>query len=102
MDQFNITRDSLPQAVSSVLRICESQLAQADHDATNFALIRDLRVAVDALRLIDSEIHGGAQRPKGQRSAMFARYAIDEEERIVMDSELKEAIVRIEDLHARS
>ena len=102
MSQFRVTRDNLPQAVESTLRLCTSQLAQAKREPTDHALVRDLSVAVEALQLIESEIHGEPQRPRRQRSAAFTRYAIDEEDRMAMDSTLKDVIVQIENVHARS
>jgi hypothetical protein len=54
-----------------------------------------------SLELIYTELHGGSQRPKGQRSAMFTRYVIDEEPRMVMTSELRDLIVQIENIYFR-
>jgi hypothetical protein len=97
-----ITRDTLPQAVKSALHECQSQMEQARQEPTNYGLIRDLTVAVDALQGIDAEISGERpQRPQGQRSASFIRSAIDEGERMVMDPGLRDRIVKIEDIYKR-
>ena len=97
-----ITRATFRRAVTDTLRSCRRQLEEAERAGSAYFLIRDLSAAVDALELIESEMRSGTQRPKGRRSAMFTRYVIDEEERMVMDAELKNATVRIEDLYARS
>ena len=102
MDQFKVTRETLPQAVESTLRLCKSQLQDAQREPGNYPITRDLQVAVEALQLIDSEIRGDTRRPTSQRSAAFTRYAIDEEDRMVMDPALKDAIVQIEDVYRRA
>ena len=101
MDQFRVTRENLSQAVESTLSRCRSELEQAERARANYALTRDLRVAVEALQLVDSEIHGKTRRAEGQRSAVFTRYAVDEEERMTMDSALKDLIVQIEHVYGK-
>jgi hypothetical protein len=101
-NDFRITRATLPQAVQFVLSECRSQLERATQDSASRDLIRDLSAAVDALGLIDEEIRGNrAPRPKGQRSASFIRYVIDEGERMVMNPILKQKVVEIEDIYSR-
>ena len=69
---------------------------------TDFALVRDLEVAVQSLRQIESEMSNKIEpRPKGQRSASFTRYVIDEEESVVLDPIFKKKIMEIEDIYAR-
>ena len=102
MDDFKVTRDNLPQAVESTLRLCKSQLQDTERQPGNHALMRDLQVAVESLQLIESEIHAEPRRPKDCLSAAFTRYAIDEEDRMVMDSALKDVIVKIEDVYRRA
>lgn len=100
-EQSKLTPNALPEAVKSALATCQSQLMDAKR-AGNAALTRDLDVAIQALRLIDDEISGQRpRRPKGQRSAAFIRYAVDEGERMVMAPELRDRVVEIEDLYSR-
>ena len=101
LNASNITRANLAEAVSATLALCVSRLQDAKRVSGSAALIRELHIALDALRLIDSELRGGPLRPLGQRSAAFTRYVIDEEEHMVMEPELRDTIVHIEDLHSR-
>lgn len=64
-------------------------------------LIRDLDAAISALRLIEAELHGESMRPRDQRSSAFTRYVIDEEARMVMSDDLKQFVVKIEDVYKR-
>lgn len=94
----SITRDNLAIAVSETLTKCHLQL----HNARDSALIRDLTVACQALQLIKDELSGlRPLRPKNQRSAMFIRYAIDENDQLAMEATLKDAVVKIEDVFKR-
>ena len=93
-----VTRDNLPIAVDETLSACRAQLTSA----RDSSLVRDLTVACDALQLIKDELAGvRPQRPKGQRSAMFIRYAIDENDQLAMDAKLKDVVVKIEDVYKR-
>lgn len=92
---------NLAQTVDSALSRCRIELERAAKEPRNLALLRDLRIGLQALELIYTELHGGAQRPKGQRSAMFTRYVIDEEPQMVMASELRDLIVQIENIYSR-
>lgn len=97
MPTQRITRDNLPGAVDVALGKCREQMIEAQG-----ALAEDLDVAIAALELIKSELSGEApQRPRGQRSALFIRYAIDSHDKLAMDSELKDTIVKIEDVYKR-
>jgi hypothetical protein len=99
--QSKLTPTELREAVKSALAECQSELAEAKDD-DNASLARDLNVAMEALRMIDDEVSGQRpQRPKGQRSAAFIRYALDEGERMVMAPSLRDRIVEIEDLYSR-
>jgi hypothetical protein len=98
MKQFTVTRENLPKAVEFALAECLSQLEAATLSGSS-ALQRDLSSAVYALRLIGSEIQQGSGRTKQQRSAAFTRYVLDEEPNMVMNSEFKAFIVKIEDLY---
>jgi hypothetical protein len=93
-----VTRDNLPTAVDETLSECLVQL----NNARDSSLMRDLTVARDALQLIKDELTGvRPQRPKGQRSAMFIRYALDENDQLAMDVKLKDIVVKIEDVYKR-
>jgi hypothetical protein len=98
----NVTRVNLPEAVESSLKECRSLLELAIREKADSELIRDLREAVNALHLIAEEIRGERpQRPKGQRSASFVRYVIDEGDSMVMDSGIRDKIMLIEDIYSR-
>jgi len=75
-------------------------LEEARAGLGNDALTRDLEVGIQALDGIRLEMRG--ERPqRTKRSALFTRYVIDEGQRMVMDRELKDAIVEIENVYAR-
>ena len=101
MSHLAVTQDNLDQVIKRCLLDCEERLAQAETAGINLPLIRDLRVATHALQLIEAELRGNVKRPKGQRSAMFTRYIIDEESQIVMDADLADTIMRIEGVYKR-
>ena len=86
--------------VDSVLNVCREELERA-RQQSNFILERDLGIALTALELIYSELHGSLPRPKEKRMAIFIRYVIDEESQMVMDAELRDVIERIEDVYSR-
>jgi hypothetical protein len=94
-----INRDNLTESVTETLAACRALLDDAT--TSNPALAKDIRVAIDALSLIDSELQSSEGRPRGQRSAQFMRYVIDEDAQMVMDPELRDKIVKIEDVYAR-
>lgn len=100
MIPLTVTREHLPQCVEVALNECTS-LLNAQQGGGNNQLIRDLQAASSALRLIEAELRNGHGRPKHQRSGAFTRYVIDENGRIVMEAELKDFIVRIEDVYKR-
>lgn len=100
MKLFTITHENLPQAVEVALAECLSQLNAAKVPG-NTKLERDLDAALYALRLIDSELKQASARPKGQRSAAFTRYVVDEEANVVMNEELKRFVIKIEDIYKR-
>jgi hypothetical protein len=98
MKARDINRDNIGTAVDETLDEC---LAQID-DARDEHLIQDLGVAIEALCGIKSELQGEApQRPKGLRSGLFIRYALDANDQLAMDSMLKEKVVRVEDVYKR-
>src|ERR1044071_426476 len=99
MGQLKVTRDNLGQAVDSTLSRVRSELAKTSPDSA--ALINDLQMAQKALEGIRQELHGGPQRPKGQRSGLFTRYVIDEGPMMAMDPELRDTIERIEYVYKR-
>ena len=99
MGQLKVTRDNLVEAVDSTLDRCRSELERASRDRPAHA--REMRVAVQALEGIHRELHGSSQRPKGKRSGMFTRYMLDEEPQLMMDPELRDTIVKIEDVYRR-
>jgi hypothetical protein len=98
MNSSNVTSGNLGRAVDFAIEACASGLNQ---NSNNHALARDLTFALQALKLIREELNDGRQRPKGQRSAMFTRYVIDEEPQIVMSRELLNLVVKIENIYAR-
>ena len=97
MTYEKVTRDSFPSAVGIALQECVSLRAETK-DA---GLIRDLDAAICALRLIEAELHGESVRPRDQRSSAFTRYVIDEGARMVMSDDLKQFVVKIEDVYKR-
>jgi hypothetical protein len=101
MSQRNVIRNNIAQAVDSALSRCRAEMESATREPANPALLRDLRSGLQSLELIHAELHGGPQRPKGQRSAMFTRYVIDEEPQMAMAPELRDLIVEIEDVYSR-
>lgn len=96
-----MVHNNLPQTVDATLSRCRMELENATRTPENLALIRDLRIGLQALELIYKELHGESQRPKGKRSAMFTRYVIDEELQMVMPPELRDMIVQIERIYSR-
>lgn len=101
MTQLNIVHNNLPQTVDAALSRCRMELERAAKEPANLALIRDLRIGLQALELIYRELHGESQRSKGKRSAMFTRYVIDEELQMAMSPELRDQIVQIENIYSR-
>jgi hypothetical protein len=98
MNAHDINRDNLGIAVSEVLDECLTQLDEARDER----IVQDLRVAVEALQGIKAEIRGQvARRPKGLRTGLFIRYAIDFDDQLALDAELKKKVVRIEDVYKR-
>ena len=92
-----ITRDNLPSTVNDALLKCRERIVGAQG-----ALADDLDIAIAALELIKSELSGDApQRPRGQRSALFICYVIDSNDKLAMEDELKNTIVKIEDVYKR-
>jgi hypothetical protein len=100
MIPFTVTRENLPQAVEFAIAECQSQI-DATKESGNPQLEQDLTSALYALRLIDSELKQRSARSKHQRSAAFTRYVIDEEPNMAMNEELKNFIVKIEDIYKR-
>jgi hypothetical protein len=99
--ELNSEHKSLLNDVATTLAVCSRALLKAERDNSS-ALARDLRVAVEALSLIEAELSGKRPaRSKPQRSAMFIRYALDENDRLVMSESLRDEVVRIEDRYAR-
>lgn len=96
MKARDINRDNIGTAVDETLDECLGQM----EDARDEYLMQDLKIAIEALRGIKSELQGEApQRPKGLRSGLFIRYALDANDRLAMDAMLKEKVVRIEDVY---
>lgn len=95
-----MTHENFLEALELALNRTESELEQA-RQAGNFSLTCDLSTAKESLEVIRLELNGGPQRPRGQRSASFIRYVIDEEPRMVMDRELRDLVVQIEDVYDR-
>lgn len=62
---------------------------------------RDLEVALSALTVIKEELASSEVRPKGQRSAAFTRYALDEAPSLKIDDQLRRLIVRIEEIYKK-
>lgn len=71
-------------------------------EARDQNLRQDLTIAIDSLQGIKAELEGDVQqRPKGLRTGLFIRYAIDENDQLAMNATLKEKVVRIEDIYKR-
>ncbi|MCX7199287.1 MAG: hypothetical protein NTW37_15270 [Proteobacteria bacterium] len=101
MREHKVTRHNLAPSLDSALLRCRAELDAVNKEQGNPALLRDLKYGLQSLELIHAELEGGEQRPKGQRSASFLRYVIDEEPNIVMKPELRELIIAIEDVYSR-
>lgn len=99
---LNITRENFSQVVKDTIKQCTSQLDATRNDSTKFALVHDLEIALTALRLIDSELRDKKSRPKGQRSGIFTRYVVDEQDRMALAPSLRDEIMQIENFYARS
>jgi len=98
MNARDINRDNLGAAIDETLDECLGQI----NGARDQYLVEDLRVAIDALRGIKDELVGNVpQRPKGLRTGLFIRYALDANDQLTMDEMLKEKVVRIEDIYKR-
>lgn len=98
MKANQVHRDNISDAVNSAFNACEALLVKSQ-DAN---LHRDLTVALQSLELIRSELSGRSeQRPRNQRSGIFIRYVIDENDELAMDSTLKDVIIKIEDVYNR-
>ena len=98
MNARDINRDNIGAAIDETLDEC---LAQMDNTRDEY-LIEDLGIAIDALRGIKAELQGDVpQRPKGLRTGLFIRYALDANDQLSMDVMLKEKVVRIEDIYKR-
>lgn len=98
MNARDINRDNLRAAIDETLADCFGKL----EEACDQNLRQDLTIAIDALQGIKAELEGDVpQRPKGLRTGLFIRYAIDEDDQLTMDATLKEKVVRIEDIYKR-
>jgi hypothetical protein len=98
MNACDINRDNIGTAVDETLGECLAEMDEARDDH----LIQDLRIAIEALRGIKAELQGEVpQRPKGLRTGLFIRYALDANDQLAMDVMLKEKVVRIEDIYKR-
>jgi hypothetical protein len=98
MEARDINRDNLGVAIDETLAECLGKLGEARDQY----LLQDLRIAIDALQGIKAELDGDVpQRPKGLRTGLFIRYAMDENDQLTMDVTLKEKVVRIEDIYKR-
>jgi hypothetical protein len=101
MKPIKVTRKNLREAVEIAMSECRALYESATRNPIDDALIRDLAVALQSLGLIEAEING-RQQPREHLSTPFIRYAVDEGNRMVMDSELRDQIIQIEDLYSRS
>lgn len=100
MKAIPVTLVTLPRAVAIAMAECQSHLT-ASQEVVSPSLARDLNTALNALRLIESELNQRSARPKQQRSGAFTRYVVDEGPSMAMDPELREFIVRIEAIYKR-
>lgn len=98
MKAREINRDNIAVAIDETLEECLQQL----RDARGERVLEDLRIAVESLRGIRGELRGDIpQRPKGMRSGLFSRYALDANDQLAMDAALKKKVVRIEGIYKR-
>lgn len=98
MDAREINRDNFATALAETLEECQTQLSTA----RGGHLAQDLGIAVEALQGIKSELSGELpQRARGLRTGLFIRYALDSNDQLAMDSDLKDKVVRIEDIYKR-
>lgn len=86
-------------AVQETLRDCEAALLDARKN-NEWPLINDVDEAVESLRLIHKELQTGNRRPRGMRSGRFSRYVLDFGSLVVMDEQLKNLVMRIEEVYA--
>lgn len=94
---LKVTRENLAEAVKRALLLCSEQLARASEKS----MLQDLRVARQALELIDSELISGDVEARQPRSGIFTRYVLDEEQRLVLDPVLRDLILEIEHVYRR-
>jgi hypothetical protein len=100
MWQEPVTFKTLAAAVKETLTSCEAALADAQ-ERKKWPSIRDLDEAVQALRLIHKELTTGQRRPVGIRSARFCRYILDFEPFVVMEEQMKNRVMRIEEVYSQ-
>lgn len=98
---LKVTRENLAESVKRALLLCSEQLARASKSATEKSMLQDLRVAQQALELIDSELTSGDVETRQPRSGIFTRYVLDEEPRLVLDPVLRDLILKIEHVYRR-
>jgi hypothetical protein len=100
--QINVMYANLIEQVHSALQKCRAELTRNEMAGGERSLNRDLTIAIEALEVIRKELQGEVrQRPKGQRSAMFTRYVIDEGLHMFINPDLRELVVNIEYLYSR-
>ena len=98
MKASEINRDNLSVAIDETLDECLAQIREAVDDFVR----QDLEIAIDSLRGIKAELQDDVEpRPKGLRSGLFIRYALDANDQLAMDATLKAKVVRIEDVYKR-
>lgn len=98
MNARDINRDNLVLALEETLEECKGQLDLARSEV----LIQEFKIAIEALQGIKSELDSEMpKRPKQLRTGLFIRYAIDINDKFMMDEGLRSKIVRIEDIYKR-
>lgn len=94
-----VDRENFKESLNFALTLCRNELENSEQK--NSQLVRDIKIGLQSLDLIYKEVNGTNLRPKGERSAGFTRYVIDEENRMAMDSSMRELIVQIESIYKK-
>jgi hypothetical protein len=99
MHSSDVKRHNISEAVEYALERCDEAIRSAQQTG---GAVRDLTYAVDALTFVRSELQGGPQRPRRERSCAFTRLVVDQgDENLAVPAALRELIVAIEGVYRR-